>query len=63
VIDICAREKMPGKDRPGITKSDLLITNKIDIADQVHASLDGMEEDSKKIQWSAPSCSSICVAG
>ena len=40
--------------RPGITKSDLLIINKIDIAEQVHASLEVMERDSKKMRGERP---------
>jgi len=45
VIDVSAGDKIPRKGGPGITKSDLLIINKIDIAEQVHASLDVMERE------------------
>ena len=54
VIDVSAGDKIPRKGGPGITKSDLLIINKIDIAEQVHASLDVMERDSKKMRGERP---------
>ena len=54
VIDVAAGEKIPRKGGPGITKSDLLIINKIDIAEQVHASLEVMERDSKKMRGERP---------
>ncbi|MDQ7731745.1 urease accessory protein UreG [Halomonas sp. SpR1] len=54
VIDVSAGDKIPRKGGPGITKSDLLIINKIDIAEQVHASLDIMERDSKKMRGERP---------
>ena len=54
VIDVSAGDKIPRKGGPGITKSDLLIINKIDIAEQVHASLDVMERDSKKMRGDRP---------
>ncbi|BBI71444.2 urease accessory protein UreG [Vreelandella aquamarina] len=57
VIDVSAGDKIPRKGGPGITKSDLLIINKIDIAEQVHASLEVMERDSKRCAASARSCS------
>lgn len=54
VIDVSAGDKIPRKGGPGITKSDLLIINKIDIAEQVHASLEVMEHDSKKMRGERP---------
>ncbi|WP_328186070.1 urease accessory protein UreG [Marinobacter sp. OP 3.4] len=54
VIDVSAGDKIPRKGGPGITKSDLLIINKIDIAEQVHASLDVMDRDSKKMRGERP---------
>ncbi|CAO1662687.1 urease accessory protein UreG [Salinicola sp. NYA28a] len=54
VIDVSAGDKIPRKGGPGITKSDLLIINKIDIADYVHASLDVMERDAKKMRGERP---------
>ncbi len=54
VIDVSAGDKIPRKGGPGITKSDLLIINKIDIAEQVHASLEVMERDSKMMRGERP---------
>ena len=54
MIDVSAGDKIPRKGGPGITKSDLLIINKIDIAEYVHASLDVMERDSKKMRGERP---------
>jgi urease accessory protein len=45
VIDVCAGDKIPRKGGPGITKSDLLIINKIDLAEMVNASLEVMDRD------------------
>ena len=47
VIDVGEGEKIPRKGGPGITKSDLLIINKIDIAEYVHSSIEVMERDTK----------------
>ncbi|MEA2117857.1 urease accessory protein UreG [Halovibrio sp. HP20-50] len=54
VIDVSAGDKIPRKGGPGITKSDLLIINKMDIAEQVHASLEVMARDSKKMRGERP---------
>ncbi|WP_251978519.1 urease accessory protein UreG [Salinicola avicenniae] len=54
VIDVSAGDKIPRKGGPGITKSDLLIINKIDIAEQVHASLEVMERDAKRMRGARP---------
>lgn len=54
VIDVAAGDKIPRKGGPGITKSDLLIINKIDIAESVHASLEVMDRDSKKMRGDRP---------
>ncbi|MDN3554849.1 urease accessory protein UreG [Halomonas maura] len=54
VIDVSAGDKIPRKGGPGITKSDLLIINKIDIAEQVHASLAVMERDSRRMRGERP---------
>lgn len=48
VIDVSAGDKIPRKGGPGITKSDLLIINKIDVANLVGASLEVMDADTKK---------------
>ncbi len=50
VIDVSAGDKIPRKGGPGITKSDLLIINKIDVADLVGASLEVMDRDTKKMR-------------
>ena len=47
VIDVSAGDKIPRKGGPGITKSDLLIINKIDLAEHVEADLDVMERDAR----------------
>lgn len=54
VIDVCAGDKIPRKGGPGITKSDLLIINKIDLAPLVDASLEVMERDTKKMRGDKP---------
>ena len=50
VIDVSAGDKIPRKGGPGITKSDLLVINKIDLAPMVGASLEVMERDAKKMR-------------
>lgn len=54
VIDVSAGDKIPRKGGPGITKSDLLIINKIDLAPHVGASLDVMDRDAKKMRGDKP---------
>ena len=54
VIDVAAGDKIPRKGGPGITKSDLLIINKIDLAPHVGASLDIMEKDARKMRGEKP---------
>ncbi len=54
VIDVAAGEKIPRKGGPGITKSDLLIINKIDLAPMVGASLEVMARDAKKMRGTRP---------
>jgi urease accessory protein len=54
VIDIAAGDKIPRKGGPGITKSDLLVINKIDLAPHVGASLEIMERDAKKMRQGRP---------
>jgi urease accessory protein len=54
VIDVAAGDKIPRKGGPGITKSDLLIINKIDLAPYVGASLEVMERDAKKMRGERP---------
>ena len=54
VIDVAAGDKIPRKGGPGITKSDLLIINKTDLAPMVGASLDVMDRDAKKMRGDRP---------
>ena len=54
VIDVSAGDKIPRKGGPGITKSDLLIINKIDLAPLVGADLGVMERDAKKMRGDKP---------
>jgi len=54
VIDVSAGDKIPRKGGPGITKSDLLIINKIDLAPYVGASLEVMERDAKMMRGDRP---------
>ena len=54
VIDVAAGDKIPSKGGPGITRSDLLVINKIDLAPYVGASLEVMERDAKKMRGARP---------
>jgi len=54
VIDVSAGDKIPRKGGPGITRSDLLVINKIDLAPLVGASLEVMERDAKKMRGERP---------
>ncbi|AKJ69507.1 urease accessory protein UreG [Pandoraea thiooxydans] len=54
VIDVAGGEKIPRKGGPGITKSDLLIINKIDLAPYVGASLEIMRSDAEKMRGARP---------
>jgi len=54
VIDVAAGDKIPRKGGPGITKSDLLIINKTDLAPHVGASLEVMERDARKMRCDRP---------
>jgi len=54
VIDVSAGDKIPRKGGPGITRSDLLVINKIDLAPFVGASLDVMDRDAKKMRGERP---------
>jgi urease accessory protein len=54
VIDVAAGDKIPRKGGPGITKSDLLVINKIDLAPLVGADLAVMERDAKKMRGHKP---------
>ncbi|MCG8493079.1 MAG: urease accessory protein UreG [Sneathiellales bacterium] len=54
VIDVCAGEKIPRKGGPGITRSDLLVINKIELAPMVGADLEVMDSDTRKMRGSRP---------
>ena len=54
VIDVSAGDKIPRKGGPGITRSDLLVINKIDLAPMVGASLEVMERDARNMRGSRP---------
>ena len=54
VIDVAEGDKIPRKGGPGITRSDLLVINKIDLAPYVGASLEIMERDARKMRRGAP---------
>lgn len=54
VIDVAAGEKIPRKGGPGITRSDLLVINKIDLAPAVGASLEVMERDARRMRGTRP---------
>lgn len=54
VIDVAAGEKIPRKGGPGITRSDLLVINKIDLAPMVGASLEVMETDTRRMRGERP---------
>src|SRR6202035_2909425 len=54
VIDVAAGDKIPRKGGPGITRSDLLVINKIDLAPYVGASLEVMDRDARKMRGERP---------
>jgi urease accessory protein len=54
VIDVAAGDKIPRKGGPGITKSDLLVINKIDLAPYVGASLEVMDADARRMRGDRP---------
>ena len=63
VIDVAAGEKIPRKGGPGITRSDLLVINKIDLAPLVGASLDVMQADTARMRATRPCIFSNLKAG
>ena len=54
VIDVAAGDKIPRKGGPGITRSDLLVINKIDLAPMVGASLEVMDRDARRMRGERP---------
>ena len=63
VIDVSAGDKIPRKGGPGITKSDLLIINKTDLAPLVGASLEVMDRDARRMRGERPFCFSNMKSG
>jgi urease accessory protein len=63
VIDVSAGDKIPRKGGPGITKSDMLVINKTDLAPYVGASLDVMDRDARKMRGDKPFIFSNLKAG
>jgi urease accessory protein len=63
VIDVAAGDKIPRKDGPGISRSDLLVINKIDLAPYVNARLEVMEADSRRMRDDKPFIFTNCVSG
>jgi urease accessory protein len=63
VIDVAAGDKIPRKNGPGITYSDILVINKTDLAPHVGASLEVMEQDSRMMRGSKPFLFTNCKTG
>jgi urease accessory protein len=61
VIDVAAGDKIPRKNGPGITQSDLLVINKVDLAPHVGASLEVMARDSRKMRGAKPFLFTNCM--
>lgn len=63
VIDVAAGDKIPRKDGPGISRSDILVINKTDLAPYVHASLEVMKRDSIFMRGDKPFLFTNCMSG
>ena len=63
VIDVAAGDKIPRKNGPGISQSDILVINKIDLAPYVDASLEVMERDSRLMRGDKPFLFTNCKSG
>jgi urease accessory protein len=63
VIDVAEGDKIPRKRGPGVTSSDLLVINKIDLAPYVRASLDVMERDARAVRGERPFLLTNCFTG
>lgn len=63
VIDVAAGDKIPRKDGPGISHSDILVINKFDLAPYVNADLDVMRHDSKAMRGNKPFVFTNCMTG
>ena len=62
-IDVAAGEKIPRKDGPGISQSDILVINKTDLAPYVHADLEVMRRDSEAMRPGKPFVFTNCMTG
>ena len=63
VIDVGEGDKIPRKRGPGVTHSDLLVINKVDLAPYVHASLEVMERDAGQVREGRPFILTNCLTG
>lgn len=63
VIDVAAGDKIPRKDGPGISHSDILVINKIDLAPYVRASLEVMRRDTERMRPGKPYLFTNCFTG
>ena len=63
VIDVAAGDKIPRKDGPGISQSDILVINKFDLAPYVGANLDVMRRDSEFMRQGKPFIFTNCMTG
>jgi urease accessory protein len=63
VIDVAEGDKIPRKRGPGITNSDLLVINKMDLAPYVRASLDVMDRDARRVRGDRPFVFTNCLTG
>jgi len=63
VIDVAAGDKIPRKDGPGISQSDILVINKTDLAPYVHADLEVMRRDSERMRPGKPFVFTNCMTG
>ena len=63
VIDVAGGDKIPRKRGPGVTQSDLLVINKVDLAPYVGASLEVMARDSEKVRGGKPFLFTNCLTG
>jgi urease accessory protein len=63
VIDVAAGDKIPRKNGPGLSQSDILVINKTDLAPYVHASLEVMDTDSRVVRGDKPFVFTNCLTG
>ena len=63
MIDVAAGDKIPRKDGPGISHSDILVINKTDLAPYVHADLEVMRRDSEAMRDGKPFIFTNCMTG